>query len=429
MEKKAWVISINMGYGHQRTAYALRDLAVNNEIINANDYKGIPEKDKGFWEGSRNFYEFISLFKRVPLIGEWAFDLYDKTQKIIDFYPRRDLSQTNFLQKKTYELMANGWGRHLIRKLWPLPAEKAKPIISTFFTPAFMAEYFRYPGDIYCVVCDADISRSWAPLLPHKTRIKYFVPNERTKQRLMLYGIPQQNIFLTGYPLPMSSIGNESMSLLKYDVRNRLANLDPLKKYEHGYASLIKTNLGALPAGSDHPLTIMFAVGGAGAQKEIGVSLLRQFKNKIAARELKIILVAGTKMNIKQYFDEEIKKLGMEKLKNIEVLFAPNFGEYFDAFNESLSKSDILWTKPSELSFYTALGIPIIIAPTIGSQEDFNKEWILLHGFGAEQRNPNYAHEWIFDWLRGGYLAEMAMEGFVEGEQLGVLNIKKIIES
>jgi len=427
METKAWVVSINMGYGHQRTAYALRELAVDNKIINANDYEGIPDKDRLLWESSRNFYEFISRFKGFPLIGDWAFKIYDRTQKIFDFYPRRDLSGATFVERNTYNLLTKGWGHHLIKMVWPKQGEQPKPFISTFFIAAFMAEYHRYPGDIYCVVCDADISRAWAPLLPHKTRIKYLTPNERTKQRLMLYGIPKENIFLTGYPLPMACVGNESMSLLKYDIRNRLANLDPQKSYEKNYGSLIKTHLGELPAGSDHPLTIMFAVGGAGAQKEIGVSLLDQFKNKIVSREMKIILVAGVKTKIKRYFEQEIKKLRMENLKNIEVLFADNFGDYFDAFNQALSKADLLWTKPSELSFYSALGIPIIIAPTIGSQEDFNKEWLLMHGFGIEQRNPNYASEWIFDWLRSGYLAEIAMEGFIEGEKLSVLNIKKII--
>jgi len=109
------------------------------------------------------------------------------------------------------------------------------------------------------------------------------------------------------------------------------------------------------------------------------------------------------------------------------VLYADNFGDYFEIFNQSLSKADVLWTKPSELSFYSALGIPIIIAPTIGSQEDFNKEWLLLHGFGIEQKPENLVAEWFFDLIRDGYLAEMAMEGFVEGIQLGALNIKKLI--
>ena len=50
------------------------------------------------------------------------------------------------------------------------------PIVSTFFTPAFMAEEFKYPAQIYCVICDADINRSWVALDPKKSKIKYFAP-------------------------------------------------------------------------------------------------------------------------------------------------------------------------------------------------------------------------------------------------------------
>lgn len=427
MEQEAWVISINMGYGHQRTAYALREIAVDQKIICANDYEGIPAKDRNFWNGSRMFYEAISRFKSFPFIGETVFKLYDKIQRIVEFYPKRDLSRASFIEKNTYKLFAKGCGEHLIKKVWPLPGEKAKPFISTFFIPAFMAEYFNYPGEIYCVVCDADISRSWAPLIPQKTRIKYFAPNERTKRRLELYGVPKENIFLVGYPLPMSCIGDKTRSLLKESIKNRLVNLDVGKKYESNYASLIKIYLGDLPATSDHPLTLMFAVGGAGAQKEIGISILTNFRKEIIGNKMRIILVAGTSLKIKQYFKDEIKRLKMQKFKNVEVLFADNFEEYFKVFNDSLNKADILWTKPSELSFYTALGLPIIIAPTIGSQEDFNKDWLLTNGFGVEQGNVDCAREWINDWLKNGQFAEMAMEGFVKEEQLSFLNIKKIV--
>jgi len=93
-----------------------------------------------------------------------------------------------------------------------------------------------------------------------------------------------------------------------------------------------------------------------------------------------------------------------------------------------LRKTDILWTKPSELSFYSALGLPIIIAPTIGSQEDFNRRWLLRNGFGIEQEDISCIKDWFFDMLKEGQLAEIAMEGFIEGEQMGVLKIKEIIE-
>ena len=111
----------------------------------------------------------------------------------------------------------------------------------------------------------------------------------------------------------------------------------------------------------------------------------------------------------------------------IEILFAERIEDYFQEFNQALRKTDILWTKPSELSFHAALGIPIIIAPPIGSQEEFNMRWLLKSGFGLLQENPNYTKEWLFDWLEKGYLAEAAMEGFIEGEKLGTFKIEKII--
>ena len=112
---------------------------------------------------------------------------------------------------------------------------------------------------------------------------------------------------------------------------------------------------------------------------------------------------------------------------NIEIIFNEEIEGYFKDFNLALRKTDILWTKPSELSFYTALGMPIIIAPLIGSQEDFNRKWLLKLGSAIEQRNPDYTNEWLFDLLKDGWFAEAAMEGFIEGEKRGVFNIQKMV--
>jgi hypothetical protein len=43
------------------------------------------------------------------------------------------------------------------------------------------------------------------------------------------------------------------------------------------------------------------------------------------------------------------------------------------------------------------------------------------------QENPLYARQWLFDFLDSGRLAEAAMQGFIEAEQLGALKIQKII--
>lgn len=430
MKQKAWVISVNMGYGHQRTAYPLMNLA-EDKIVNANDYEGIPGGDRKIWESTRKFYEFISNFKKIPLIGEFSFSVFDQFQKIFSFYPKRDLSKPNFQLRQFNFLFKGGWGKDLIEKL-KIKSKKLKinlPVISTFFTPAFMAEFFNYPGEIFCVVCDADIARTWAPINPEKSKIKYFAPTERVVERLKLYGVKPENIFLVGFPLPIENIGTEKMEILKEDLRYRILNLDPQKRYFEKYKTLIEEHLGKLPIMPDHPLTIMFSVGGAGAQKEIGMKMIKNLILKIQQKKIKIILVAGIKEKVKGYFLEIIKKLNLEDNlgKNIEILFANNIQNYFQNFNLALRKTDVLWTKPSELAFYSALGIPMVVAPPIGFQEEFNMRWLLKSGFGLFQENPNYTKEWLFDWLDRGYLAESAMQGFIEGEKLGTFKIAKQI--
>ncbi len=419
------MVDVNMGYGHQRTAFPLKHLAPKGKVINANSYQGISEKDRKIWEGSRRFYEFISRFKRAPFIGGLVFSVYDKFQKIHPFYPQRDLSEPNFSLKRICSLIKKGWGKDLIEKL----KKKNLPLITTFFIPAFMAEIHGYPREIYCVVCDADISRSWAPLNPRKSKIKYFAPNQRVVKRLKLYGVKRGNIFLTGYPLPKENLGSKNTGIAKKDLARRIPNLDLRSQYRYRYRSLIKKYLGFLPRESDHALTIMFAVGGAGAQKEIGIKIVESLAEKIKAGEIKIILVAGIKEKVRDYFLQHLNHLGFKKnlKKNIEIIFEKDIKSYFKKFNQTLRKTDILWTKPSELSFYTGLGLPMIIAPPIGSQEDFNKEWLLQLGSAIPQKNPKYTNEWLFDLLETGWFAEGAMQGFVESPNLGTFNIEKVV--
>lgn len=418
--RKAWIVAADMGYGHQRTAYPLRDIAFGGKIINANSYDGIPEKDKKVWHTTRALYEFISRFKRTPVFGSMVFFILNEFQKILTYYPKRDLSRPNYNLKSIFTFIKKNWGTDLVLRLKKNPL----PLVSTFFTPAFMAEAFNYPNTIYCVVCDADVARVWVSLDPKKSRIKYFAPCTWVRDRLKLYGVSSKNIFLTGYPLPKENIG-ENMEVLKDDLRYRLLNLDPKKRYRKMYEPLIKGFLGDLPEKPNHPLTIMFSIGGAGAQKEICLEAINSLKDKIKNNRLRIIISIGTREELKKYFANNIRGLKLDGW--VSVLFGKTINEYFEKFNSALRETDVLWTKPSELSFYAGLGIPIIIAPSIGSQEDFNKRWLLHIGAGLFQENPNYTDQWFSDLLDGGDFAELAMQGFVEIEKMGTYNIEKII--
>jgi hypothetical protein len=426
MDKQAWIVAVDMGYGHQRAAYPLRHLSPTGKVISANNYQGIPQKDYRIWHESKVFYEFVSRLINFPLIGKYLFGLYDKLQSIKDFYPRRDLSAPSLQLKQMYGLMKKGWGEDLIKFL----NTKDIPLITTFFVTAFMAEEHGFKNDIYTVLCDADISRTWVALNPQKSRIKYLAPCRRVVDRLKLYGVKDENIYLTGFPLPEENLGHANLGVLKADLLARIHNLDPHKRYRQKYSDTVARflkNEGEIV--KRHPLTITFAVGGAGAQKTMAKDILHSLKKRLLKEDLHLNLVAGSRNDVYLYFQEKISECGLKKLlgKNIKIIFAMEKEDYFRQFNEALRTTDMLWTKPSELVFYTALGIPLVTAPSLGAQEVYNRTWLKTIGAGISQNNPKYTHEWLFDWLDSGWLAEAAMSGFLDGRQFGVNNMMDVV--
>lgn len=425
ISKKAYVATVDMGYGHQRAVYPLADIA-EGAIITANNYPGIPESDRRTWESTRLLYETISRLKPVPIIGDLAFGLMDYAQRIEPFYPRRDLSHHTMQLRQQFRMIRNGWGKDLVHRL----NEKPLPLIVSFPTIAFFAEEHGYKGDIYCICTDTDINRAWAPLNPKHTRVKYLVPNHRVRERLKLYGVPGDNILVTGFPLPKENIGN-NLSVLKQSLGCRISNLDPEGRYQKKFEHTITHNLGQRYCNLDarHPLSITFAVGGAGAQRDIGAAILESLHSFIDHGHIQLNLVAGIRQDVYRYYESVISSLHLSKQHtgHIHIIYASTKEEYFRQFNEMLKTTDVLWTKPSELSFYAGLGLPIIIAPTVGSQEEFNKDWLLSIGAGFMQEDPRYTHEWLFDWLKSGWLAEAAMNGFMNAPHNGAFHVEDIV--
>jgi hypothetical protein len=422
--EKMYVISADMGYGHQRAAYPLISKAEGG-VVTLNDYPGIADWEREYWKGSLGEYEFLSAFKKIPYIGDISFKFMDFFQKIEPFYPRRDLSKPSLQQRYFYKKVAAGVGKNLINNLNQNPL----PLLTTFFVVAYCAEYYNYKGEIYLVVCDADVSRSWAPLDSSNTRIKFLVPNRRVKERLILYGVKKEQIYATGFPLPKENIGIDDWEYLKADMKSRLEVLDPKGVYRNKYAKLIEAYLCPVSEldGPSRQLTLTFAVGGAGAQRDLGVLILKKLKNKIIENKIKLNLIAGSRRDVFEYYNKVLKDNFLHNYENVQVIFDENKMEYFKKFNAILRETDVLWTKPSELSFYSGLGLPIIMTETIGSQEDYNRRWLLGVGAGVDSKNPNYVDEWLFDFLESGWLAEAAMRGYMNAPKMGTYNIENIV--
>ena len=429
--QKAWVVSVNMGYGHERAAFGLEDLAFEG-IITANQYPGIPDRDRRLWQSTRRLYEIVSRMQPIPLLGPAVFGIMDYFQRIPPFYPRRDLSKPSIQLIEMYRMIERqGLGKHLIDKL---AARDHRPLITTFFLTAFAAEVHGYPGDIYCVCCDADISRAWAPRDPKRSRIRYFAPNGRVVERLKLYGVRDEQIFLTGFPLPKQNVGGPEGSVIKKDLAKRIAHLDPNRIFIKKYHETLMEEFGDEWKTINHPaekspVTVTFTVGGAGAQQNIGMDILWSLRKQLLRKQLHLNLEVGTRKSVGQQYHKEIRQAGLESVlgKTVFIHHYDDRPSYFRGFAHTLRTTDVLWTKPSELSFYTGLGLPIVIAPPIGSQEEFNKTWLTTVGGGIPQYDPRDADEWLFDWIDSGGLARFAWNGYIEAPTHGTYRIESIM--
>jgi hypothetical protein len=282
----------------------------------------------------------------------------------------------------------------------------------------------------YCIICDSDLNRVWVAKEPWESKIYYFAPCGKAAQRLQSYGVPEERIFLTGFPLSDELIGGKDLSILKQDLTQRLYYLDPKERFWPLHSRNVEYFLGKENCvfRNERKITISYAVGGAGALKEIGAKAAVSLKEKLRNNEIRLNLIAGTKEHVRDFY-ENVKKEVSPDNDSINVIYAANIWEYFQKFNQAMRSTDILWTKPSELSFYAGLGIPIIMTPPIGSQEKFNRKWLREIQAGIKQEKPEYANDWIFDFLHKGRFADAAWSGFLKARKLGAYKIVEVLET
>ena len=429
LKEKFWLVSADMGYGHQRAIHPLKALAKGENILNANLSPKASLKERRLWKNTLRTYEFMSRAGKIPIIGRLISLILDSVLYIPDFYPLKDRSnptlQVKYLKRKIKKGLCNG--------ILEESKDPKLPIITSFFSPHIAAEMAGYE-DVFCIICDIDINRVWAPQNSSQTKIKYFASDSISAKRLISYGVPEKNILITGFPLPLELLGNHSLNTLRSNLGRRLKNLDPNAVfnllYKHSVSAFLsdENNVYTPSQIQENPLTITFVVGGAGAQKEIAGKITKSLAEMIINGKVILNLVAGTRTEVRDYFSS-VKQQFTYNSQNVKIIWAADNHSYFDLFNNCLHTTDILWTKPSELSLYSALGIPIIMCPPIGPQEICNSKWLLEIGAGVKQLDPQYANQWLFDLLINGRLAEAAWNGFLKARKYGTYNILSFLET
>jgi hypothetical protein len=139
---------------------------------------------------------------------------------------------------------------------------------------------------------------------------------------------------------------------------------------------------------------------------------------------LALTLVAGTRKAVATRFRRWCRReLGDGWESFVEIVEADDFETYYRRFNSALERTDMLWTKPSELVFYAALGLPLILDDPVGSHEHANASWILEAGAGVVRPIPQEILADIEDGIREGTFATCAIAGFEHLPQDGATAI------
>lgn len=414
------VASVEMGYGHMRAAHALAS-ALGSPILSVDQPPVAGPEELRLWRASRRLYELTSRASQIPILGIPLRSALDTLTDIPHLHPQRDLSAPTFQARSLHRLIGKGLGAGLVAYL----RETGRPLLTTFFVPALSADHHGCP-EVYCVVTDADINRAWVPLRPETSRIFYLTPSYRAIHRLRAYGVARDRMEFTGFPLPHELVGGGELTTLRRNLAGRLVRLDRKRIFRGQARGEIHHFLGDLPAEEEgRPPRLTYTVGGAGAQADLARQLLKGVRNLIEEDRLHVTLAAGVRPEVAARFREWIGEAGLEpRLGNgVDVFLAADLEEYFPRFNQLLAATDILWTKPSEMTFFSALGLPLIFSRPVGVHERYNRRWAIENGPGLKQRDPLHAEYWLREWLNEGTLAAAAWYGFLRMPKFGLYQI------
>ena len=122
---KAWVVTVDMGLGHQRATYPLSCLAEGGILTLGSGGDGTLKEDR-IWNRVRRTYEFVSRCKTVPLLGTPLFGTMNRLLRIPPYYPVRDLSAPDFQVRLLDYLIDKGLCRNMLERIRtkPLPRQR-----------------------------------------------------------------------------------------------------------------------------------------------------------------------------------------------------------------------------------------------------------------------------------------------------------------
>ncbi len=416
----AMVVAVEMGYGHLRAAHTLAK-SLGTEVIRMDLPPVAGPVEMAAWFGLRKFYNGLSQACDWPVAGRLAQSILQKITEITPLQRNGNREHANLLARFSDRLTGTVIGR----RLRAMNTGGSRTFVATY-PAAAMAARHALEAQVFCLATDTDLNRAWAPPDAAHADIDYFAPVSRVADRLRSFGVPNERIHVAGFPLPGRLVTQSRTALTR-----RLQRLDPAHVFRRQADNELESFIeNSFPASSAEPISMMIAVGGAGGQTRQVREILRAMRKSVLEGKLRLNLVAGTHYSLANAFRIIVRDTGLTaRMGNgIEILFAADLSEYFTRFEDCLADTDVLWTKPSELVFYAALGLPLLLAPPIGDQEHANRQWLLSHKAALDAGNPSKLDRHLETLLSTGELCRIAWNAYSRLERDGLKRILEILD-
>jgi UDP-N-acetylglucosamine:LPS N-acetylglucosamine transferase len=334
MRKKVLILSEAFGNGHTKAAEALA------QVISLQE----PSVQIHIIEIGKMLHPAINdLVLRIYKQSITTFSFLWK--KIYDHLSKPNHTTPNWLQSLIYQLLH----RNLDKVLKQIDPDIV--ICTHPFSSSSLSRLKRrgYQVRLCTVITDFHVHQVWAQ---PEVDI-YMASNEEVLRQLVLFGISEQKIVVTGIPV-------------KSDFWQKLNKLEARK-------SLHLKNL---------PTVLVMGGGlGLGGIKDIADALIK-WKD-----DIQFIICTGSNQALKTSLENNVRF----RHPHIVIL------GYVNIIHQLLDAADVLITKPGGLTCFEALtkGIPMLIYGPIPGHEEYNCEHLVGRDLAIQIRNKHDVDSWI----------------------------------
>ena len=413
MNPDFYITTVLMGYGHLRAADNVAGLGLGR-LVRVDQPPFASLADIWVWKSSQDLYHAVS--RAVETRLRFLFRVLERIE---------DIPEDSTLASMDYSMLVAclirmGVGRGLRRLSaesdGALKGHSCLPRLHTFFVPGLACIYNRFPGKNYQLLCDADFHRVWAPIKPNDGDVTYLIPTAAGADRMMSYGVSHERIVVTGFPLPVANTGGMNLNVLKPDFLARLERLSPQ---------------------SDSPLRLVFSLSGAGCYLHLLKALIRELLPELRSGKLTLCIAAGDNARAKAEIESHLARLKVGATAEggcaipadgVTILYSPDVLEAFALFNRALRESDLLITKPGELVFYAALGMPQVLLPPVGKHEFKNRAYLIENSAALDLPGAESAGAWLLAQRANGAWRHAAESAFARLPKLGTFAINDVVK-